>query len=118
MSRGSRGRNERLLAIIRTCGWSYDACAKAIRAVAKETGDDLSSLHRSLVAYWVAGVLLVLPDAQRRGRAIVPVVRPASRPRPGRHPADVHVLVLLSIGTAGKRLRRTLGADRAQRVPG
>ena len=56
MSRGSRGRNERLLAIIRTCGWSYDACAKAIRAVAKETGDDLSSLHRSLVAYWVAGV--------------------------------------------------------------
>src|SRR6266511_2860393 len=56
MSRGSRGRNERLLAIIRTCGWSYDACVKAIRAVARETVDDLSSLHRSLVAYWVAGV--------------------------------------------------------------
>jgi len=56
MSRAGRQRNERLLAIIKACGWSYDACARAIRAVAKECGDDLSSLHRSHVAHWISGV--------------------------------------------------------------
>jgi hypothetical protein len=56
MSRAGRQRNERLSAIIKACGWSYDACARAIRAVAKESGDDLPSLHRSHVAYWISGV--------------------------------------------------------------
>ena len=56
MSRAGRQRNERLSAIIKACGWSYDAFASAIRAVAKESDDDLSSLHRSLVAYWISGV--------------------------------------------------------------
>jgi hypothetical protein len=51
-----RRRNEQLLAIIRTCEWSYHACAYAVRAVAKENGRDLPALNRSHVAHWVAGV--------------------------------------------------------------
>lgn len=51
-----RQRNEQLLAIIRACGWSYNACAHAVRAVAKENGTDLPAVSRSHVAYWVAGV--------------------------------------------------------------
>jgi len=42
--------------MIEACGWSYEACAAAVRAVAEENGDDLSGCKRSLVAYWVAGV--------------------------------------------------------------
>jgi tetratricopeptide (TPR) repeat protein len=56
MSPVGRRRNEQLLAIIRACGWSYEACACAVRRVAKESGEDLSSLNRSHVAHWVAGV--------------------------------------------------------------
>lgn len=44
MVAAGRQRNEQLLACIRACGWSYDGCAHAIRAVAKESGADLSSL--------------------------------------------------------------------------
>jgi len=51
-----RQRNDKLLAAIGACGWSYDACAAAVRAVAEENGEDLSACKRSLVAYWVAGV--------------------------------------------------------------
>lgn len=32
-----RQHNEQLLALIRACGWTYDACAYAVRAVARET---------------------------------------------------------------------------------
>jgi hypothetical protein len=56
MSSADRQRNERLLAIIKACGWSYEACAYAVRSVAKESGEDLASLKRSQVSYWVAGV--------------------------------------------------------------
>lgn len=51
-----RKRNEQLLKMIRSCGWSYDACAYAIRRVGRESGNDLPSLQRSHVAHWVAGV--------------------------------------------------------------
>jgi hypothetical protein len=56
MSPAVRKRNERLLAVIKACGWSYAECANAIRAVAKESGKDLSSLHRSHVFHWISGV--------------------------------------------------------------
>ena len=52
----TRQRNEKLLGIIRACGWSYGACAHAVRTVAKENGRDLPALQRSHVAHWIAGV--------------------------------------------------------------
>lgn len=56
MTPTGRPRNERLLAVIRACGWSYDGCVHAVRAVATESGEELVSLHRSHVAHWVKGV--------------------------------------------------------------
>jgi len=56
MARAPRQRNDKLLAMIEACGWSYEACAAAVRAVAEENGEDLSACKRSLVAYWAAGV--------------------------------------------------------------
>src|SRR5205823_3575652 len=56
MARAPRQRNDKLLAMIEACGWSYEACAAAVRVVAEENGEDLSACRRSLVAYWVAGV--------------------------------------------------------------
>jgi tetratricopeptide (TPR) repeat protein len=78
MSRAGRQHNERLSAIIKACGWSYDACARAIRVVAKESGDDLPSLHRSHVAHWISGVrpsgltpqYLVEAASRRLGRQV------------------------------------------------
>jgi tetratricopeptide (TPR) repeat protein len=46
-----------LLAVIKACNWSYDACAAAVRAIARENNDDdLRSCDRSHVGHWVAGV--------------------------------------------------------------
>ncbi len=56
MARSPRPRNETLLNVIRACQWSYDACAAAVRVVARENGDDLRSCDRSHVGHWVAGV--------------------------------------------------------------
>ncbi|SRR6266568_743042 len=57
MARAARERNEKLLTVIRACNWSYDACAAAVRAVARESNDDdLRSCDRSHVGHWVAGV--------------------------------------------------------------
>ncbi|GIJ25200.1 Tat pathway signal protein [Micromonospora qiuiae] len=56
MARAPRRRNEKLLAAVRECRWSYEACAAAIRLVARENGDDLSSCDRSHIGHWVAGV--------------------------------------------------------------
>lgn len=56
MARAPRQRNEKLLTVIKACQWSYDACAAAVRAIARENGDDLRSCDRSHVGHWVAGV--------------------------------------------------------------
>ena len=58
MPRAPRQRNEKLLAVVRACGWSYEACVAAIRGIARENNkdDDLQSCSRSNVAHWVAGV--------------------------------------------------------------
>jgi hypothetical protein len=56
MARAPRQRNEKLLTAIRACQWSYDACAAAVRTVAREHNDDLPSCDRSHVGHWVAGV--------------------------------------------------------------
>ncbi|WP_433528156.1 Tat pathway signal protein [Micromonospora sp. CA-263727] len=49
------------MAAVKECQWSYDACAAAVRAVAREHNDDLSSCDRSHVGHWVGGVR---PSAQ------------------------------------------------------
>jgi tetratricopeptide (TPR) repeat protein len=56
MARNPRQRNELLAALIAVSGWSYEACAGAIRAVDAETGDAMASCQRSHVAKWVAGI--------------------------------------------------------------
>ena len=57
MVRAVRPRNEMLLTVIKSCGWSYDACAAAVRAVARENNDnDLKLCNRSTVGHWVLGV--------------------------------------------------------------
>ena len=56
MARTPKQRNEKLLTVIKACQWSYDACAAAVRAVARENNDDLRSCDRSHVGHWVAGV--------------------------------------------------------------
>src|SRR5436309_15806787 len=57
MARAPKQRNEKLLRMIKACHWSYDACAAAVRAVARENDDDdLRSCDRSHVGHWVAGV--------------------------------------------------------------
>ncbi|WP_405089309.1 Tat pathway signal protein [Micromonospora sp. NBC_01392] len=56
MARSPKQRNEKLRAAIRECQWSYDACAAAVRAVAREDGQPLFSCDRSHVGHWVAGV--------------------------------------------------------------
>lgn len=70
MGRTERGRNEKLAAFIDASGWSYEACAAAIRAVASESGDDLASCRRSHVAKWLAGV-------QPSGRTPEVMLRPS-----------------------------------------
>jgi tetratricopeptide (TPR) repeat protein len=55
MARAPKRRNEKLLTAIKTCRWSYDACAAAVRVVAREDGDELRC-DRSHVGHWVAGV--------------------------------------------------------------
>ncbi|GGM27810.1 MULTISPECIES: Tat pathway signal protein [Micromonospora] len=56
MARTPRQRNEKLLAAIKECRWSYDACAAAVRAIARENLDALPSCDRSHVGHWVGGV--------------------------------------------------------------
>src|SRR5437763_9271811 len=57
MARAPKQRNEKLLRMIKACHWSYDACAAAVRAIARENNDDdLRSCDRSHVGHWVAGV--------------------------------------------------------------
>src|SRR5436189_290621 len=57
MARSARQRNGKLLVAIKACGWSYDAGAAAVRAIARENNDDdLRSCDRSHVGHWVAGV--------------------------------------------------------------
>jgi tetratricopeptide (TPR) repeat protein len=57
MARVGRQRNEKLFTLIKTCQWSYEACAAAVRAVARENNDDdLRSCDRSHVGHWIAGV--------------------------------------------------------------
>lgn len=75
-----RRRNERLLALVRECRWSYDACAAAVRAVALENGGALPSCDRSHVGHWIAGVkptettsrYLAEAFSRRLGRAVGP----------------------------------------------
>lgn len=81
MVRRVRQRNVRLLAVINDCRWTYEACAAAVRAVAREHGDDLRSCDRSMVGYWVAGVrprartaeYLAEAVSRRLGRVVQPV---------------------------------------------
>lgn len=81
MVRKIRQRNEKLLAVINDCRWTYEACAAAVRAVAWEHGDDLRSCDRSMVGYWVAGVrprartaeYLAEAVSRRLGRLVQPV---------------------------------------------
>ncbi|GAA1378368.1 Tat pathway signal protein [Catellatospora chokoriensis] len=56
MGRAGRTRNDKLVALIDASGWSYDACAAAIRAVATEVGENLASCNRSHIAKWIIGV--------------------------------------------------------------
>ncbi|MFV2124468.1 Tat pathway signal protein [Micromonospora sp. LOL_013] len=56
MTRQQRKRNEQLREMIKACRWSYDACAAAVRVIAREHNDDLRSCDRSHVGHWVAGV--------------------------------------------------------------
>lgn len=81
MARAQRQRNEKLLAVIKACNWSYDACAAAVRAIARENDDDdLRSCDRSHVGHWVAGVqpsgltprYLTEAVSRRLGRVIQP----------------------------------------------
>ena len=80
MARASRQRNETLLTVIKACQWSYDACAAAVRAIARENRDDLRSLDRSHVGHWVAGVqpcgLTPLYLAEAATRRLGRVMRP------------------------------------------
>lgn len=46
MARAPKQRNEKLLTLIKACGWSYDACAAAVRTVARDSRDDLRSCDR------------------------------------------------------------------------
>src|SRR5437763_1701906 len=56
MARAPKQRNEKLLRMIKACHWSYDACAAAVRAIARANNDDdLRSCDRSHVGHWVAG---------------------------------------------------------------
>ena len=78
MARASRQRNEKLLALVRECGWSYSTCAAAVRAVAHENGNALPSCDRSHVGHWIAGVrpgertarYLAEAISRRLGRAV------------------------------------------------
>lgn len=56
MARARRQRNDKLLTAIKACQWSYDACAAAVRTIAREHNDELPSCDRSHVGHWVAGV--------------------------------------------------------------
>src|SRR5438552_16125041 len=56
MARVARVRNEKLLSVIKACNWSYDACACAVRAIARGNNDDLRPCDRSHVGHWGAGV--------------------------------------------------------------
>lgn len=47
--------NVRLLAAIERSGLSYEALARAVRAVAVESGDDSIRTSKSNIAYWVRG---------------------------------------------------------------
>ena len=42
-ARAPRQRNEKLLAAIKACGWSYDACVASVRAAARDNDDELAS---------------------------------------------------------------------------
>ena len=55
MARTAGPRNERLRSVITSCGWTYDACAASIRAVASENGGSLPALDRTTVAHWISG---------------------------------------------------------------
>ncbi|MDG4768565.1 Tat pathway signal protein [Solwaraspora sp. WMMD406] len=96
MARALRQRNEKLLTAIKACQWSYDACAAAVRAVAREHNDDLPSCDRSHVGHWIAGVrpsgqtprYLAEAISRRLGRVV--------------HPTDLNLL-------AGGSLESDLG---------
>lgn len=51
-----RERNTKLSSFLAACRWSYDDCAAAVRAVARESGEDSPALSRSHVAKWISGV--------------------------------------------------------------
>jgi hypothetical protein len=56
MAQNTRQRNEQLAALIDASGWSYEACAAAIRAVDAESGGEMAACQRSHIAKWVAGI--------------------------------------------------------------
>ncbi len=87
MGRASRPRNEKLLAHVRECQWSYNACAVAVRAVAYEDGNPLPSCDRSHVGHWIAGV----KPGEKTSRYLAEAI---SR-RPGRvvDPGDLGLVV-------------------------
>ncbi|WP_434740408.1 Tat pathway signal protein [Micromonospora sp. SH-82] len=81
MARTPRRRNEKLLEMIKECRWSYEACAAAVRAVARENRDALPSCDRSHVGHWVSGVkpsgstsrYLAEAISRRLGRVMNPI---------------------------------------------